>query len=364
MNLTRVAVLCGGQSAEHEVSVRSAKTVVAVLDATRFEVQVIYISQTGQWFWWEKAAFLAAELDELRASSFEKQLMLLLGDAEYSWVLRHNQVSYATDVIFPLIHGTHGEDGDLQGLLEMANKPYVGPGVLSSAMCMDKAITKELTYDAGILTCRWQVVRKSDDRDQIMARIEQELGFPCFVKPARLGSSVGITKVKSRETLNQALDFAFRYDDKLIVEQNITGREIECSVLGNEKPISAWPGELIVHHEFYSYEAKYLDENGATIVTHAELSDSLATEIKRLALEVYKTLECSGMARVDFFVTSDEKVYFNELNTIPGFTSISMYPKAWEASGLPLVELLTQLVGLALERYQQKRSLSHQFQDS
>ncbi len=364
MSFTKVAVLCGGQSAEHVVSIRSAKTVMAALDVTRYEVQVIYISQKGQWFWWGKDAFLAAELPTLQDSSAEKQLALIFGEQQYSWMLCHNLQRYSTDVIFPLVHGTHGEDGDLQGLLEMANKAYVGAGVLSSAICMDKGVAKELTYDAGIQTCRWITVQLNDDRALVMQKIEAELGYPCFVKPARAGSSVGVSKVKSREILATALDSAFRYDDKLIIEQHISGREIECAVLGNLEPTASWPGELVVHAEFYSYEAKYVDPNGATAVVHADLSPELGAKVQATALKIYKTLACSGMARVDFFVTAQNEVYFNEINTIPGFTSISMYPKMWESSGIPLTELLTQLVQFGIERYQFKRSFSHQLQDN
>jgi len=362
VNLTKVAVLCGGQSAEHEVSIRSAKTVVAALNPKHHEVQVIYINQKGQWFWWEKESFLAAEVDQLKASPLDQELSLLLGDAQYNWMSCKTQQRFASDVIFPLVHGTHGEDGDLQGLFEMANKPYVGAGVLSSAVCMDKVITKQLTYDAGILTCRWLVAYSDDSRDEIAAKIKESFGYPCFVKPSRLGSSVGINKVKAEEDLQKALDFAFQYDDKLIIEENITGREIEVAVLGNTNPKASWPGELQVHYEFYSYEAKYLDPNGATIINHADLSPAVGAEIQAIALQVYKAVECSGMARVDFFLSPENKVYFNEINTIPGFTSISMYPKMWETSGLPIDQLLDELIRLAVERYEQRRSLSHQFQ--
>ncbi len=363
MNKQKVAVIFGGQSAEHEVSVRSAKTVVAGLDNEHCEPQVIYISQKGKWYWWGKEAFLKADLESLKASSDKQEVNLLLGDDKHTWMMRTNhQELYSSDVIFPLVHGTHGEDGHLQGLLEMANIPYVGAGVLSSAVCMDKAITKQLTYDAGILTCRWLVAHQQDSREKIAKEVESNFGYPCFVKPARLGSSVGINKVNTSSDLKKALDFAFRYDEKIIIEENIKGRELEISVLGNYEAKASWPGELIVHHEFYSYEAKYIDPNGATVVNHADLDPAIVANLQKAALEVYRVLECSGMARVDFFLTAENKAYFNEINTIPGFTSISMYPKTWEESGLKLSELLKQLVELAKSRYEEHRQLSHHFE--
>lgn len=360
MNLKKVTVLCGGQSAEHEVSIRSAKTVVAAINPKHYQVQVIYINQKGQWFWWEKEAFLAAEVDQLKSSPASQMLTLLLGHPGQCWMSLQTQEYFDSDIIFPLIHGTHGEDGDLQGLLEMMNKAYVGAGVLSSAACMDKVITKQLTFNAGVPTCRWVVLRAIDDRKQAIAQVEKHLGYPCFVKPSCLGSSVGISKAKNREALEKAIDFAFKYDNKLIIEEMIVGREIECSVLGNDNPRVAWPGELIVHHEFYSYEAKYIDPEGATVIDHSDLDSEVAAEIQDLALRVYKEMECSGMARIDFFLTQDNKPYFNEINTIPGFTSISMYPKAWEANGIPLEDLLSQIIECAVDRYEQRRLLSHQ----
>ncbi len=364
MNLTKVAVLCGGQSAEHEISVRSAKTIVSSLDPARYEVQVIYINQQGQWFWWKKESFLSAEIDALKSSSPDQQLTLLLGDEQDTWMLRHSAECFSSDVIFPILHGTYGEDGLMQGLLEMAHKPYVGSGVLSSAACMDKAITKQLSRDAGVLSCDWVIAYFNEPREAVHQRIKEHLGFPCFVKPARLGSSVGITKVKTEETLDAALELAFQYDDKLIIEEMVAGREIECAVLGNLKPKTTWPGELIVHHEFYSYEAKYLDPKGASIIIHADLEPKLAAEVQTCSIKVFKALECSGMARVDFFISPEHKVYFNEINTIPGFTSISMYPMMWSDSGIQLTELLTQLIDLAIEQYQRRSLLSHQFRST
>ncbi|WP_194848532.1 D-alanine--D-alanine ligase family protein [Candidatus Neptunochlamydia vexilliferae] len=310
----RIGILFGGQSPEHEVSILSAESVMDHLDPEKYEVLPIKIDKKGRW---EKEIFSPCAL---RA---------------------------AFDVVFPVLHGPYGEDGTVQGLLELANIPYVGPDQLSSVLCMDKGVTKELLSAAGLPTPQYQIFRVGDPIDM--------LPFPLFVKPAQMGSSVGVSKVSDREALASAIEEAFKYSETILIEEGIEGKEIECSVMGNTDPIASLPGEVIPTHEFYSYEAKYLDENGAHFVLPAELSSEKREEVQRLAIAAFKALRCEGMARVDFFLKKDGTLLINELNTIPGFTTISLYPKLWEVSGLPYPELLDRLIELAFERHHRKK---------
>ena len=265
------------------------------------------------------------------------------------------------DVVFPVLHGPHGEDGTVQGLLELANVPFVGAGVLGSAVGMDKDVMKRLLRDAGIPVANFIAIRRHEYRRDPLAvlRRAESLGFPLFVKPANLGSSVGVTRVLSRAQLPAALQTAFDYDLKVIVEESITGREIECAVLGNDVPAASIPGEIVVTRAdgFYSYDAKYLDEQGARLQVPAALDAHLTREVQRLSLATFQALECSGLARVDFFLRPDRQLLVNEINTLPGFTAMSMYPKLWAASGVSPRELVSRLIDLAIERHEQKRSL-------
>jgi D-alanine-D-alanine ligase len=260
------------------------------------------------------------------------------------------------DVIFPALHGPYGEDGTVQGLLKLADIPFVGADVTGSAIGMDKDVMKRLLREAGIPTARFLVVRRRGGL--VYDEATSRLGSPLFVKPANLGSSVGITKVRDERQFETAMDLAFSYDTKVIVEESISGLEIECSVLGNEDPVASLPGQVIPRHEFYSYEAKYIDEEGAVLKIPADLDRETVECVQRLAIEAFQTLCCEGMARVDFFVTDTGTILVNEINTIPGFTQISMYPKLWEASGLTYGELLDRLIELALERHKRGRSLN------
>ncbi len=360
MEKISVAVLFGGKSGEHEVSLRSASSVLMALNREKYNVIPIGITKEGQWRCspnFQEATF--PQILESGASVFlpaepaGHQLIQIQLDRE--WISNKTPI----DVVFPVLHGPYGEDGTLQGLLEMANIAYVGAGVLGSSVGMDKDLMKRLLKEAGIpgvefiafLDSEWQ-----RHPQQIRNEIIERLGFPCFVKPANLGSSVGISKVKVPEALPLAIDLACQYDRKVIVEQGIDGREIECSVLGNDEPMASLPGEIIPSREFYDYEAKYIDENSQLLIP-APLAPSQVKQVQDLAIKTFRLTECAGMARVDFFLdrqTND--VLVNEINTIPGFTSISMYPKLWEATGISYPELIDRLIQLALERHRAKQA--------
>jgi D-alanine-D-alanine ligase len=261
------------------------------------------------------------------------------------------------DVIFPVLHGPFGEDGTVQGLLKLANVPFVGAGVLGSAVGMDKDVMKRLLRDAKIPIAKFLVFERSVASKINFAAVKRALGLPFFVKPANLGSSVGISKVSAKKQFGRALTEAFRYDNKILIEESIRGREIECSVLGNENPIASLPGEIVTRHDFYSYDAKYLDEKGAQLIVPAALAKNIVRQVQTLALRTFKTLGCEGMARVDFFLRNNREIFVNEINTIPGFTKISMFPKLWEASGIPYPRLIDRLIRLALERNRRERNL-------
>jgi len=360
MKKLTVALLFGGKSGEHEVSLRSAASVLRSLDRRRYDVVPVGITKQGEWR--IGPHFTEADFPETLQNG---SVVLLPTRPSDSFSLQAlspekspgNRVS--VDVVFPVLHGTYGEDGTLQGLLEMANVAYVGAGVLGSAAGMDKDVTKRLLRDAGlpivefvtVLDFQWQKHRES-----ICESIESTIGYPCFVKPANLGSSVGISKVRRRPELNAAVDLAIEYDRKVIVEKSINAREIECSVLGNDDPVASVPGEIIPSNEFYDYNAKYIDE-GSRLLIPAPLDHSKSMAVQEFAVRTFLAVECAGMARVDFFIDKEDgSLYVNEINTIPGFTSISMYPKLWEASGLGYTELIDKLIRLALERHQSKQS--------
>jgi D-alanine-D-alanine ligase len=356
----RVGVIFGGRSGEHEVSLASARSVMAAMNKEKYEVVPIGITKSGRWIArGDPMAALEAGISgaeqpmALLGDPTEKGLIPLEGSHEVA-----NSGRIEVDVIFPVLHGPYGEDGTVQGLLELADIPYVGAGVLGSALGMDKAVMKDV-FKAHGLPLVESLVYLRRDLDQEQERIEEEtertLGYPCFVKPANLGSSVGVSKVHDRTELGPALILAAAYDRKIVVEQGIDAREIECSVLGNDSPIASIPGEVIPCNEFYDYDAKYIDDESELIIP-ADLPDVLTQQVRRLAVEAFLAVDCAGMARVDFLV--DRKtmhVYVNELNTIPGFTSISMYPKLWEASGLPYPELIDRLIDLAIERHEEKK---------
>lgn len=362
-NKLRVGIIFGGRSGEHEVSLQSAKNVISALDRKKYEVVLIGIDKEGGWYLQSDAQFLlnykGPKLIKLNKSEDEVGLLPMPREANLISLTGKRKIGQL-DVIFPVLHGPYGEDGTIQGLLEMANIPYVGAGVLGSSLSMDKDVMKRLLREAGIPIAKFLTFERGDyEKGEItFAGASKGVGSPFFVKPANLGSSVGITKVKKKSKFRSALKEAFSYDNKILIEENIEGREIECAVLGNEDPIASVPGEIIPRHEFYSYEAKYIDEKGAALEIPAKISQKLKKKVQRLALRAFKVLCCSGMARVDFFIRKvTEEVILSEINTIPGFTKISMYPKLWEASGISYRELIDRLIQLAIERHKRKSSL-------
>jgi len=355
-----VAVLFGGRSSEHEISCLSARSVIDALDPETTEVIAIGIGRDGRWHVLPGAPALPSETGRMPEVEERSGIVARLADDhddQPALVLADGSRA-DFDVVFPVLHGPRGEDGAIQGVLEIAGVPYVGAGVLGSALGMDKAMQKAVWSAAGLPVVPHAVVLEHDWRDDpegVGARVEA-LGYPVFTKPASLGSSVGISKVADAGGLDAGLEEAFRFERKAVVELAIHPvREIECAVLGNDDPVASVCGEIVpVGHEFYDYDAKYLDEAGAQLLIPAPLEEALAAKIQRLAVAAFSTIACTGMARVDMFVR-DQEVWVNEINTIPGFTSISMYPKLWEASGLPYDRLVQRLLDLAVERYDAER---------
>ena len=327
MNKIRVAIVFGGKSAEHEVSINSAKNIISAIDKNKYEVIEVKIEKNG-----DISHFIKTLLEE------------------------------KINVVFPVLHGPFGEDGTIQGMLKLMNVPFVGPSVLGSAIGMDKETAKRLLKEAGIPIARFVTITKKTNKT--FSELKKELGLPFFVKPANLGSSVGIHKIKTENEFDSAVADAFKYDIKIIAEEFIRGREIECSVLGNEEPIASIPGEIIVskNHDFYSYDAKYLDEKGADLIIPAKLTDKEKKDIQDLAIKTFIALECEGMSRVDFFLEESGRVFVNEINTIPGFTKISMYPKLFEASGISYADLIDNLITLAFERFNREQGLQTSFE--
>lgn len=325
----RLGVLYGGRSGEHEVSLVSARSVMEALDPEKYEVIPIKINKDGSW---------------------DGDLIIQPDPS----------IDSGLDVVFPVLHGPFGEDGTIQGLLELANIPYVGGGVASSGAAMDKALMRSLFAQAQLPLLNWEVVfhyEWAQDPEQVRHRLEQSLGYPIFVKPANLGSSVGISKVKSGNELGEAIEYALLYDRKLVIEQSlVNAREIECSILGHNRPEASVLGEIIPAHEFYDYEAKYHNEESRLIIP-APLGEKITSKIRDYATKAFQAVDCSGMGRVDFFVDSQENIFLNEINTIPGFTQISMYPKLWQESGLAYSTLLDKLIEFALEKHEERAKL-------
>ena len=373
----RVGVVYGGRSGEHEISLRSAAAVIANLDPERYDIVPVAIAKDGRWLSGpESLAVLDKAQRSLSPVPDHGAPVTIPADPTRSALVPFGTGTNAAsttpadaldargavtlDVVFPVLHGTYGEDGTMQGLLELADLPYVGAGVLASAVGMDKAIMKPLFRDAGLPVARWLVASPREDVRALGARIEAAFGFPCFVKPANLGSSVGIHKVSAPAGLAAAVADAGAYDPKIVVEEAIDCREFECAVLGNDEPEASVVGELVPSHEFYDYADKYVD-SGASVIIPAAISARLSDEIRALAVRAFRAVDCSGLARVDFFVErGTDRLLLNEINTMPGFTAISMYPKLWAASGLAFPALLDRLIALAMERHaaRAKRRLS------
>jgi D-alanine-D-alanine ligase len=376
----RVGVLFGGRSSEHEISLRSALTVMSAMDPARYEVVPIGIGHDGRWYLETDALKLLAEkATQLKALSAGNVEVTLLPHPDSRELVAAPSKSGAVpdargtgpgafggplDVVFPVLHGTYGEDGTVQGLLELAGVPYVGAGVLGSAIGMDKDAQKRLLRDARVPVVKYFAITRAEFEEHpgLAARYARKLSYPVFVKPNALGSSVGISKVKRQSELKPALEDVFQYDRKALIEAACIGREIECAVLGNDRPEASIPGEIVVrgNYEFYSYEAKYIDPEAAKTLIPAPISRAAAKRVRSYAVAAFQALELRGMARVDFFASRDlRRIFVNEVNTIPGFTAISMYPKLWEASGLPLPRLIDRLIELALEEHRERAALRY-----
>jgi D-alanine-D-alanine ligase len=355
----RVALLFGGKSAEHEISVISARNIFAAMDKNKYDVIAIGIDKQGRWFLDEGARLLSGtEPSKIEFHGRKHVTAVLPGESRSPMVRPSTGAAFGrVDVVFPVLHGPFGEDGTIQGLLKLANVPFVGAGVLGSALGMDKDVMKRLLRDARVPIAKFMAFEHADANTIRFATIKAALGLPLFVKPANLGSSVGISRVANRNQFRLAITEAFRYDNKIVIEESIHGREIECSVLGNQNPIASLPGEIIVQQDFYSYDAKYIDEKGARFEIPARLPKAVVQKIRGLALRSYRVLGCEGMARVDFFLRANGEVLVNEINTIPGFTKISMYPKMWQATGISYSRLIDRLIKLALERSRREKRL-------
>ncbi len=358
----RVGILFGGKSAEHEVSLQSAKNVVDAIDKDKYEVSLIGIDKTGRWLLPNKSQFLLNESDpkliKLNKENEESVALIPQSGGELT-NLTNDNVHTSIDVVFPILHGPFGEDGTIQGLLKLSGVPFVGAGVLGSAVGMDKDVMKRLLRDAGIPIGDFLVFKDGENID--FDEIVNKLGLPFFVKPANLGSSVGVNKVKDKQTFDVAIAEAFEYDTKILIEEFIDGRELECAVLGNQEPQASGIGEVIPTQEFYSYSAKYIDQNGAVLEIPAKIPEEVSEKVRELAIKTFKVLSCEGLGRVDVFLKKDGTVLVNEINTIPGFTKISMYPQLWAVAGVSYPELITRLIELAIERFKREQKLKSSY---
>ncbi|PYS70664.1 MAG: D-alanine--D-alanine ligase A [Acidobacteria bacterium] len=363
----RIGVIFGGRSGEHEVSVRSARSVIDAIDKSKYEVVPIAITKEGNWLAPPVAAELLPSETQRRISpqsfGIARDDVAIVGDPS-----RHGLMNLGSDsgraerldVVFPVLHGTYGEDGTIQGLLEMAAIPFVGCGTLASACGMDKITMKALFKEAGLPVCAYIWLLRSDwekDKDKVMRRVKREIGFPCFVKPANLGSSVGVSKATNKDSLAKAIELAARYDRKIMVEELVDGREIECAVIGNDNPRASLPGEYVIHEEsarFLDYTEKYSSTGNVEFIVPARLSKSLIKQIQKMAVVAYKAIDASGLSRVDFFLKKDGELLVNEVNTLPGLTDVSGFPKMWEATGIPFARVIDQLIEMAIERHRER----------
>jgi len=361
MQKKNVGIIFGGKSTEHEVSLQSAKNIVDAINKDKFNVTLIGIDKNGIWHLNESTHFLLnsdnPSLISLHQSG--RNIAFIPGKNEEQIIEFQEKTLSQLDVIFPIVHGTLGEDGSLQGLLKMVNLPFVGSQVLSSAMCMDKDITKRLLRDAGLNITPFIKLAKKNRKNISFEIASSQLGCPLFVKPANQGSSVGVNKVTSPEEFEAALETAFTYDNKILIEQGIDGREIECAVIGNDEPSASVCGEIELENSFYSYDTKYINDKGATVTIPANIPDEISEKIREISIKAYEVLECTGLARVDVFLTKNGEIFINEINTLPGFTNISMFPKLWEVSGLNYSDLITRLIELAIEHHENDAQLKN-----
>ncbi len=350
-----IGLLYGGKSAEHEVSLSTALAVLKAINFEKYEVYPIYITLDGEW---RKGSQIEKPLDSTEQLQLEGNSG---SDNIASFIMNDEGNQNKYDVVFPLLHGTNGEDGTVQGLLEVLNLPYVGNGVLASAAGMDKVVMKQLFEIAGLNQVPYVYFLRNEwekEQEEIIQKCLDEIAWPMFVKPANLGSSVGISKATNKDELIEAIKFALKYDRKIIVEKGVTAREIEMAVLGNNNPKVSVAGEIKPNTEFYDYESKYKD-NSTTLIIPALISETVENTMRDMAIRAFKILDCSGLVRSDFFVTEDDEVLINEVNTMPGFTPVSMYPMLWQKTGLSYPELIDSLIELALERYEEKQLLQY-----
>lgn len=340
----KVAILYGGRSVEHAVSVNSAKNIYQYLDTSAYEAIPIGISTSGQWFLTQT---VSKEIEQGKA------LGLILDPKNPGFLLLSSGDRFKVDIVFSVLHGTDGEDGNIQGMLSAMDIPYVGSGVLGSAIAMNKIVAKRLLQQAGLPVGKFISARHQQKKDLRFENIESKLGLPFMIKPASLGSSVGISKVSGKKQFRTAIEEAFRYDTEIIFEKYIQGREIECAILGNFPPEASWPGEILIRgdYEFYTYDAKYVDPNAVTIAIPAELDKVTREKIRKISIKAFETLHCRDYARVDLFLTKNNKIFINEINTIPGFTNASMYPMMWEERGINFTQLISRLITIAQERH-------------
>ncbi|MGX7419829.1 D-alanine--D-alanine ligase family protein [Carnobacterium gallinarum] len=346
-----VGVVFGGKSTEYEVSLQSAKNILETLDSETYQVHLFAFSNEGQLLNLKDSTTLLTEEIQPNESLSGVSLSHLI---DTKVALDQQEI----DVFFPILHGNLGEDGSLQGFFRMLNKPFVGSSVLSSALCMDKDFSKQIFNYNEFKTAKSLTVRLEDNREALVEKVVATLGFPVFIKPANQGSSIGVSRAKDPISFEVGIAEGFKFDNKLIIEEEIVGKEVECAVLGNEKPIASGLGSIATDNsKFYTYEEKYLDESGAILEIPAKISDSLTKEIQKQALAAYQLMECKGLARVDFFLTADNQIYLNEINTLPGFTNISMYPQLWKNAGLAYSELIETLLTLAIEEFQREEKL-------
>ncbi|NEW08079.1 D-alanine--D-alanine ligase [Paenibacillus sp. SYP-B3998] len=375
----RVGLIYGGKSGEHDVSLQTALAVMKAVDFNKYEITPFYITKKGEW---KSGAPLLSPAQSKEALTFggDSALEPIASNALspiFGSIQSKGEVTISStvssqakasepglDVIFPLLHGTFGEDGTIQGMLEIANIPYVGAGVLASAVGMDKVMMKKVFAQEGLPQCVFRYFNRTEwekNRAYHLMELETAIGYPCFVKPANLGSSVGISKARNQEELIAAVTFAFQYDRKVIIEENIDAREIEVAILGNDEPQASVAGEIVSSSEFYDYKAKYMDGKSAMVIP-ADIPAETAEHIRQLAIQAFQAVDGSGLSRVDFFLGKlDQKVYINEINTMPGFTPFSMYPLLWEESGKPYTELLDNLIQLAIERHEAKQAIQYTF---
>src|SRR5712691_10882020 len=362
----RIGVIFGGLSGEHEISIRSARSVIEAMDTSKYEVVPIAITKTGNWLAPAVAAKLLPRGTQRRLSSRvlgqSKADAAIIGDPSRRGLARldGNGKAEPLDVVFPVLHGTFGEDGTIQGLLEMAAVPFVGCGTLASSCGMDKVTMKALFREAGLPICKFTWLLRSEfehEPEKVLRRAAKEIGFPAFVKPANLGSSVGVSKATDKKSLAHAIELAARYDRKIMVEEAVDGREIECAVIGNDDPQASLPGEYVIHEEsarFLDYTEKYSSTGNVEFVVPARISKAVMKKIQTMAVKAYKAIDASGLSRVDFFLKRDDELLVNEINTLPGLTDVSGFPKMWEASGVPFSQIIDQLIELAIARHRER----------